>query len=318
MFLKKNTVYDAIRKKEKYIAIQSKEMEDIIHSRDMYRDEIAKFALDMGKLPSSKSVDKTVAGVDSAFSISRRILSNFYVSLPVAVKISSLGSSRYDYTYAEYDIYYLDTVISSISLSTELIMAKELLNECDYVFMDGSVSTFLITMISGIETARKHSQESIVSKYALEIYEISKNFICDVIESGRVIFVPKMSQKRLLAGALSAFEKYQISDYILLRYLLDKGEYIKLKSPEYGKFIMDDIASFLNDAVNNNLSVYYVKGSDGYVFKFETFGELPKDIVRNFAFGKEFYLTLRADREAKELISIILHQENIYDEEVRL
>ena len=320
-----NGYAEAVKRKREILQKQKNSILEIETHKDKIREL---FTIRTAK--PQESLSSPILGVDSAFAISRQILSNFYVSIPVSVTLKDGSVSIEDTCYVEEDGNYLENILKAISLSGEIRLAAERLNECSYVFLDGSVSTFMVTLSSGISAALKH-KDSAVAKHFLQIYPDTIYSFKDILTSGKAIFVPKSSQKTDLRDyILTRTDLPQIehiSDYGIVMFILEKTEYLKVgtaKLEDYksNKEWIKDIILYdtLNELeeIAQAPEVYYMRGLSGYPFKFECFCSFPADIALPMTANKEFYITYEADMEAKDRIQPILIPESVYEEGVRL
>jgi hypothetical protein len=240
--------------------------------------------------------------------------------------------------FVEEEVELADRILEGLSMGAEILLAQREIRNVDFVFMDGSVSTFIIK-INSAATAAKKSEGKLSNKLKC-FYEKIIRFL-EILLSKKVVFVPKSTQKndlknhilsKLSPSLRSELENKvkSISDLKLAQIILNPLEYIKISTTphsynlhnpykenteEYSRF--SEITEKLFRLANNP-EVFYFKGIGGYTYRLESFVQnLPMNLIAQYTFGKTFYLTTEADRKAKDYVKTLLKESFPLEEEIR-
>jgi hypothetical protein len=179
-----------------------------------------------------------ILAVDSARGIQRYIIGNFYAFVSIAYRDNYYNDSISDFdliSYVEEEIEFADRILEGLSMGSEIIIANNKLKneDCDFIFMDGSISTFILKVNSAI-TAAKYANGHLAKRMKKIYIQLIKDFI-SLLQSKKVFFIPKASQKNDLKQSLFSssvndeikeiIEK--ISDIKLAQLVLNPLEYIE-------------------------------------------------------------------------------------------
>jgi len=325
--------------------------ENIFSKLNNYLNEIEKHKVHLSNLiHSSLKIEKikniqvddnsNIIAVDSARGIQRYIIGNFYAFTSVAYKDNNYEDNISDFdiiSYVEEEVEFADRILEGLSMGSEIkIAAKKLKKEqCDFIFMDGSISTFILKINSAI-TAAKRANGPLAQKMKKSYLELIEDFIY-LLNSKRVFFIPKASQKDDLKIYLlkdirnkkmkDIIEK--ISDIKITQLILNPLEYIKIETPKghpynlHNPYEKDKYLKFeklKNQLITlaNRFTVYYFKGIGNYSYRIESFSEtFPESIIAKNTFSKNFYLIQQADRKAKDYVTVLLQESFPLEEQIR-
>ena len=334
---------EALKKREQMLKKLEKDIQDLERIKERLREEIfVRIGKKRVENQSSKEEYRTV-GIDSARGIKRYIPSNFYayVCISFREKIENyLQEVDFDMIgFVEEEVELADRILEGLSMGAEILLAQREIRNVDFVFMDGSVSTFIIK-INSAATAAKKSEGKRSNKLKCFYEKIISAFL-EILLSKKVVFVPKSTQKndlknhilsKLSPSLRSELENKvkSISDLKLAQIILNPLEYIKISTTphpynlhnpykenteEYSRF--SEITEKLFRLANNP-EVFYFKGIGGYTYRLESFVQnLPMNLIAQYTFGKTFYLTTEADRKAKDYVKTLLKESFPLEEEIR-
>jgi hypothetical protein len=198
--------------------------------------------------------------------------------------------------YEEEDDY--ERVLKGLAIAKEVEKTREWFFDMDLVAIDGSAKSVVISINQGMTV--KKLEESEMGRVLRFIYRDTLQALYDLLNSGKVLFVPKRSGEVLLADKLSSpFD----NDFVLLSVVLEEGEYTALRVPPQRYTLpkegVEDVLPKLFDLLNH-LRVIYFKAPSGQVKKLETRQPLPVPAIEDFFILEgENLLTYYADRSAK-------------------
>ncbi len=199
-------------------------------------------------------------------------------------------------SYEEEDDY--SRVLKGLAIAKEIEKAREWFFDKDLVVIDGSAKSVVIAINQGMTV--KNLEKSKMGRELKAMYRDTLQSLYDLLNSGKLLFIPKRSGEVLLAKDLS----FPINnDFALLSVILEEGEYVALRVeerkynlPEEG---VQDILSNLFKLLNY-LRVIYFKAPSGRVIKVETRQPSPVSAIEDFfVLEGENLLTYYADRSAK-------------------
>jgi TusA-related sulfurtransferase len=133
------------------------------------------------------------------------------------------------------------------------------------------------------------------------MYRDTLQSLYDLLNSGKILFIPKRSGEAILANEISPLP-YK-NDFALLSVILEEGEYVALRV-EKRKYNLptegvEDLLQKLFDLLNH-LRVIYFKAPSGRIIKVETRQPSPVSAIEDFfVLEGENLLTYYADRSAK-------------------
>ena len=354
---------EALEKRNRILEKLERDIQELEEIKEKIREEIRKEIFNNGiekeKVDSPPVENKYKAvGIDSARGIRRYIPSNFYAYVCVSFREELkdyIKEADFDLiSFVEEEVEYADRILEGLSMSAEILLAKRELENVDLIFMDGSVSTFIIKINSAI-TAAINSNGSL-SKKLKQFYESIIDAFIEILSSGKVVFVPKSTQKddlkKFILNNISSLLKDKskdriksISDIKLAQIILKPLEYIRVsiephpynlhnpyramikKYEDENKTVPREIIESEHNfsrkinrlfELANNPEVFYFKGIGGYAFRLESFvDELPMDLIAQYTFAKTFYLTAEADRRAKDYVKTLLEEGFPLEEEIR-
>jgi len=199
-------------------------------------------------------------------------------------------------SYEEEDDY--ERVLKGLAIAKEIEKAKEWFFDMDLVVIDGSAKSVVISINQGMTV--QNLEESEMGRVLRSIYRDTLQSLFDLLNSGKLLFIPKRSGEVLLADKLSSPID---NDFILLSVVLEEGEYVALRVPPQRYTLpkegVEDILPKLFDLLNH-LRVIYFKAPSGQVKKLETRQPSPVPAIEDFfVLEGENLLTYYADRSAK-------------------
>lgn len=199
-------------------------------------------------------------------------------------------------SYEEEDDY--ERVLKGLAIAKEIEKAKEWFFDMDLVVIDGSAKSVVISINQGMTV--QNLEDSKMGRELRSIYRETLQALYDLLNLGKLLFIPKRSGEVLLANEFSSPID---NDFILLSVVLEEGEYVALKVPPrrytLPKEGVEDILPKLFDLLNH-LRVIYFKAPSGQVKKLETRQPLPVPAIEDFFILEgENLLTYYADRSAK-------------------
>ena len=336
---------EALEKRNSILKKLEKDIQELEEIKEVIRSEIFKKSeLDKRKIESNLSGNRyKTAGIDSARGIKRYIPSNFYTYVCISYRENIdtyLQEVDFDVVgFVEEEVEFADRILEGLSMGAEILLAQREIRNVDFVFMDGSVSTFIIKINSAITAAEKTN--GTLSKKLKRFYEHIIDAFLEILSSGKVVFVPKSTQKEdfknytfnyISPSLKSEIENKikSISDIKLAQIILAPLEYIEIpasshpynlhnpyeeNTEEYFVFL-EKTKKLFNIA--NNPEVFYFRGIGGYAFRLESFVQnLPMDLIAQYTFGKTFYLTTEADRKAKDYVRTLLEESFPLEENIR-
>ncbi len=198
--------------------------------------------------------------------------------------------------YEEEDDY--ERVLKGLAIAKEVEKAKEWFFDMDLVVIDGSAKSVVISINQGMTVQKL--EESKMGRELKAMYRDTLQSLYDLLNSGKLLFIPKRSGEVLLADKIS----FPIdNDFILLSVVLEEGEYVALRVPPrrytLPKEGVEDILPKLFDLLNH-LRVIYFKAPSGQVKKLETRQPSPVPAIEDFFILEgENLLTYYTDRSAK-------------------
>ncbi len=304
--------------------------------------ELIHFSLKIEKVKNNQIDNPNIIAIDSARGIQRYIIGNFYAFTSVAYKDNNYEDNISDFdiiSYVEEEVEFADRILEGLSMGSEIIIATKKLKEgkYDFIFMDGSISTFIIKINSAI-TATTNANGPLAQKMYKNYFRLIKDFIF-LLNSKRVFFIPKASQKDDLKVNLLKCVKdnkmkeiiEKISDIKLTQLILNPLEYIKIEDPKGHQYNLHnpfekDINKFMKFeelkkqliTLANEFKVYYFKGISNYSYRIESFSDIfPESIIAQNTFSKNFYLIQQADRKAKDYVTVLLQESFPLEEQIR-
>jgi len=334
----------ALEKKERIFSKLNNYLRDL----EKYKENLINVvhtSLQITKIHETNSDNNSnIIAVDSARGIQRYIIGNFYAFVSVAYRDNYYSDNISDFdlvSYVEEEVEFADRILEGLSMGSEIIIATSKLKQeqCDYVFMDGSVSTFILKINSAI-TATKNANGPLAQKMKKNYKRLIEDFIY-LLESKKVFFIPKASQKDDLKQNLitnindeeikETIKK--ISDIKLAQLILSPLEYIVIEQPQshpynlYNPYNKDiDEIKFQNFEnlknklfkLANDFKAFYFKGVGGYTYRIESFAKtIPETVIAQNTFTKNFYITQQADRKAKDYVSVLLQESFPLEEQIR-
>jgi len=334
---------EALEKRDRLLSKLEENLLELENIKDEIRELGLKSVLRKVEVVINNSYAYITAGIDSARGIKRYIPSNFYAYVCISYRENIekyLQEADFDMIgFVEEEVEFADRILEGMSMGAEILLAQKELRNVDLIFMDGSVSTFIIKINSAITAAVK--SDGVLSSKLKTYYNDIINAFLDILSSGKVIFVPKSTQKddlksfvlnKLSSSSIEDFldKLKSISDIKLAQIILNPLEYIKVhvsKHPynlhnpyEEGSQDYESFNQKKEELFNlaNNPEVIYFKGISGYAYRIENFtSTLPMDLIAQYTFGKTFYLTTEADRKAKDYVKTLLQEGFPLEEEIR-
>jgi hypothetical protein len=199
--------------------------------------------------------------------------------------------------YEEEDGY--DRVLKGLAVAKEIEKAREWFFDMDLVVIDGSAKSVVISINQGMTV--QNLEDSKMGRELRSIYRRTLQALYELLNSGKLLFIPKRSGEVLLADKISSLQ-FQ-NDFALLSVVLEEGEYVALRVPPrrytLPKEGVEDILPKLFDLLNH-LRVIYFKAPSGQVKKLETRQPEPVSAIEDFFILEgENLLTYYADRSAK-------------------
>ncbi len=335
---------EALDKRNKILKKLEGNMQELEQIKEEIRKDILKNDIGKKKVEHSNSSDKyKTAGIDSARGIKRYIPSNFYAYVCISYRENIqnyLQEADFDVIgFVEEEVVYAERILEGLSMGAEILLAQKEIRNMDFIFMDGSVSTFIIKLTSAITAAEKTG--GTLSNKIQEYYEDIVDAFLEILSSGKVVFVPKSTQKEdfknFILSHISPSLRCEIEDKVksisdtsLARILLNPLEYIKVPASAHPYNLHNpyeestdeyfDFSEKTKELINiaNNTEVFYFKGIGKYAFRLESFvSDLPMSLVAQYTFGETFYLTAEADRKAKDYVTTLLKESFPLEEDIR-
>ncbi|MFZ8787896.1 hypothetical protein [Thermocrinis sp.] len=200
-------------------------------------------------------------------------------------------------SYEEEDEY--ERVLKGLAIAKEIEKAREWFFDMDLVVIDGSAKSVVISINQGMTV--QNLEESKMGRVLRSIYRETLQALYDLLNSGKLLFIPKRSGEVLLADKISSLQ-FQ-NDFVLLSVVLEEGEYVSLRVPPQRYTLpkegVEDILPKVFDLLNH-LRVIYFKAPSGRVIKVETRQPSPVPAIEDFFILEgENLLTYYADRSAK-------------------
>jgi len=191
-----------------------------------------------------------------------------------------------------------ERVLKGLAIAKEIEKAREWFFDMDLVVIDGSAKSVVISINQGMTV--QNLEESEMGRVLRSIYRNTLQALYDLLNLGKLLFIPKRSGEVLLADKLSSPID---NDFILLSAALEEGEYVALRVPTQRYTLpkegVEDILPKLFDLLNH-LRVIYFKAPSGQVKKLETRQPSPVSAIEDFfVLEGENLLTYYADRSAK-------------------
>jgi hypothetical protein len=199
--------------------------------------------------------------------------------------------------YEEDDDY--SRVLKGLAVAKEIERAREWFSEMDLVVIDGSAKSVVISINQGMTV--KSLERSKMGKELKAMYRDTLQSLYDLLNSGKLLFIPKRSGEVLLADKIPSLPFN--NDFALLSVILEEGEYVALRVPirQYNlpKEGVEELLKKLFDLLNH-LRVIYFKAPSGRVIKVETRQPSPVSAIEDFfVLEGENLLTYYVDRSAK-------------------
>jgi len=200
-------------------------------------------------------------------------------------------------SYEEEDDY--SRVLKGLAIAKEIEKAREWFSEMDLVVIDGSAKSVVIFINQGMTV--KNLERSKMGRELKAMYRDTLQSLYDLLNSGKILFIPKRSGEAILANEISSLP-YK-NDFALLSVILEEGEYVALRV-EKRKYNLptegvEDLLQKLFDLLNH-LRVIYFKAPSGRIIKVETRQPSPVSAIEDFfVLEGENLLTYYADRSAK-------------------
>jgi hypothetical protein len=200
-------------------------------------------------------------------------------------------------SYEEEDEY--ERVLKGLAIAKEIEKAREWFFDMDLVVIDGSAKSVVISINQGMTV--QNLEDSKMGRELRSIYRETLQALYDLLNLGKLLFIPKRSGEVLLADKISSLQ-FQ-NDFALLSVVLEEGEYVALRVPPrrytLPKEGVEDILPKIFDLLNY-LRVIYFKAPSGQVKKLETRQPEPVSAIEDFfVLEGENLLTYYADRSAK-------------------
>ncbi len=335
---------EALKKRDEILKNLEKEIQELENLKNRIREDLFSGKIERERVTNYQNDNRyKTAGIDSARGIKRYIPSNFYAYVCISYRENIenyLQEADFDVIgFVEEEVEFADRILEGLSMSAEILLAERELRNVDFVFMDGSVSTFIIKINSAITAAVKY--DGTLSRKFKTYYENIIDAFINILSSGKVAFVPKSTQKEdlknfVLSKLSSKLKKNiedklkSISDIKLAQIILEPLEYIKVPFSEhpYNLHNLYEEGSQEFEAFNqkkeqlfelaNNPEVFYFKGISGYAYRIENYiDNLSMSLIAQYTFGKTFYLIEEADRKAKDYVKTLLQESFPLEEEIR-
>jgi len=335
----------ALEKKERIFSELNNYLRDLERYKENLINTVHK-CLQITKINNKTNPNNNLnlIAIDSARGIQRYIIGNFYAFVSVAYNDNYYSDNISDFdliSYVEEEVEFADRILEGLSMGSEIIFATLKLKQekCDFIFMDGSVSTFILKINSAI-TATKNANGPLAQKMKKNYKRFLEDFIY-LLESKKVFFIPKASQKDdLKQNLITNIDNEEIKDTIkkisdikIAQHILKPLEYIIIEHPQrhpynlYNPYNKDTNETEFQNFENlknklfelaNNFKAYYFKGIGGYTYRIESFANtFPETIIAQNTFTKNFYITQQADRKAKDYVTVLLHESFPLEEQIR-
>jgi len=199
--------------------------------------------------------------------------------------------------YEEEDDY--SRVLKGLAIAKEIEKAREWFSERDLVVVDGSAKSVVISINQGMTV--KNLERSKMGRELKAMYKDTLRSLYDLLNSGKLLFIPKRSGEVLLADEISSLQFK--NDFALLSVVLEEGEYVALRVPIWQYNLpKEGVEEFLPKLFDllNHLRVIYFKAPSGRIIKVETRQPSPVSAIEDFfVLEGENLLTYYADRSAK-------------------
>jgi len=190
-------------------------------------------------------------------------------------------------------------VLKGLAIAKEIEKAREWFFDKDLVVIDGSAKSVIISINQGMTV--KGLEKSKMGRELKAMYKDTLRSLYDLLNLGKLLFIPKRSGEVLLANKISSLPFR--NDFALLSVVLEEGEYVALRVEEREYNLptegVEDLVQKLFDLLNH-LRVIYFKAPSGRVIKLETRQPSPVSAIEDFfVLEGENLLTYYADRSAK-------------------
>lgn len=273
--------------------------------------------IDEGLLEKADTSSSYVA-VDSAFVRESYLHADLYFIAAVAVGDRFLEDSKGCVEVetagaVEEDEERAARLLEGLAFSTEVLLAREKEKSYRYLFLDGSLYTFLIKLNSAFSLVLKADSSSAVARKLRDLYpKVTQDFHY-LLKRVPVVAVPKAFKSG--NEELNAFlrerlkkDRLSVNAYVFLDALLDEGEYVCLEGTSKAVSYAGDYEHKreMLDLINRR-RVFYMKGFSGRIFKFECVkeGHFDPEFFYLFTAGKEFLPLEVADKDAKTLLGML-------------
>ncbi|HBT19946.1 MAG TPA: hypothetical protein DEA47_01020 [Peptococcaceae bacterium] len=171
--------------------------------------------------------------VDSAFKREQYLHADLYYVSAVAVSDryldDSMGCIEIETTgMAEEDEERAVRLLEGLAFSNEILLASEKERSYRYIFLDGSLHTFLIKLNSAFTLAFKGSSPSRLRRKLQELYkDVTKSFSY-MLEYTPLVAIPKAFRSKGDEASRFIEEKMgeKVNTYLFLDSILDNGEYV--------------------------------------------------------------------------------------------
>lgn len=344
------TLEKAYQEYKEYEQKKLEELEKFFQNRNKIKE---KYLFDIKKVSDLKvDIPVSICGVDSSYKNKKLILSDvIYMAVGVAYyygkkSSGSLATKSFvavdkddllglesDSIFAwEVENFENEFLLKGIGALLEAELITENAGLSQYVFVDGSLFNLIIGITRAMYISKKFNEYKIC-KWILEKSEILLEKFAYIMGFGKIIAFPKRASSpielsNLIAERMGKTISYR--DYELVYGLFDKGEYIKVPvdikrlnifvsrfdvlaksiiSPRIAKDIKEKLL---------NVSLYYLKGLGGGVYRTEFFGgeELPVEYIypQTINSSNEVEILKICDEHAKFLLNNLLDMEVLIDE----
>jgi hypothetical protein len=190
-------------------------------------------------------------------------------------------------------------VLKGLAVAKEIEKVREWFFDMDLVVIDGSAKSVVIAINQGMTV--KSLEKSRMGRELKAMYKDTLHSLYDLLNSGKLLFIPKRSGEVLLADKISSLPFK--NDFALLSVVLEGGEYVALRVPTWRYNLPTEGVEELLPKVFvllNHLRVIYFKAPSGRIIKVETRQPEPVSAIEDFfVLEGENLLTYYADRSAK-------------------
>lgn len=296
--------------------------------RNEYFDNIIKKVdnIFLEKFDSSQSY----LAVDSAFLRIGYLHADLFSAVAVAVSDRYVESKGIVETetigFSEEDEYRNTRLLEGLAFSLEILLAGSLMKSYEYIFLDGSFYTYLIKLNSAfalIYNKNRTTSLTPLEQTITNFYDEVCHYFWQLLSKKRTIAIPKGF--KTIDEELNFYIQKQnkekpnkwkinvpINVYYFLDSILEKGEYIKINTPLELQRATNFAGNFdkkneILDLINNK-HVYYLKGCNGKIFKFESIysESFNPEFFFIFTVDKQFLPIKIADGHAKNLLQVLL------------